>query len=139
MERDKPNCKRKEKAPMKVLVLVKTTPEVEAGARRPVDEQAAMAAMDAYNDELVEAGVRLAVGGLHASSKGARINFTGSFNNHNASVIDGPFTETKELVAGFWIWQVRSMEEAIAWAKRCPFPDGSASALELRPIHEGDN
>lgn len=124
---------------MKVLVMVKTTPEVEAGVKQQVDEKAAMAAMDKYNDELVNAGVRLAVGGLQPSSKGARIDFAGAFNANKASVIDGPFTESKEIVAGFWIWQVRSMEEAIAWAKRCPFPDGYCHALELRPIHEGDD
>lgn len=123
---------------MKVMVFVKSTPEAEAGVKRAVDEQAARAAMDRYNDELVNAGIRLAVGGLHPSTKGARIQFTGDFNDNTTSVIDGPFTEAKELVAGFWIWQVRSMEEAIAWARRCPFPDATASALELRPINEGD-
>lgn len=121
---------------MKVMVMVKTTPKVEAGVKQPVDERAARTAMDKFNDELVNAGVRLAVGGLQPSSKGARIEFTGNINNPNASVTDGPFTEAKELVAGFWIWQVRSMDEAIAWARRCPLPDGTCHALELRPIHE---
>lgn len=119
---------------MKVMVLVKASPETEnidtwANAQ---EERAAREAMDHFNDELVKAGVRLEVGGLHETSKAARIEF----NADKVSVIDGPFTEAKELVIGFWIWQVRSMEEAVAWAKRCPSPlGGDRAVLELRPIH----
>jgi len=118
---------------MKVLVFVKAPPETEAGEmyKDAEQERAARDAMSNYNDELVKAGVRLAVGGLQPSSNGARINFNGD----KVSVTDGPFTEAKELVIGFWIWQVRSMEEAIEWAKRCPCPLGDVGALELRPIH----
>ena len=120
---------------MKVMVFVKTVPEIQAGVKRNVDEQAARAAMDAYNDELVKAGIRLDVAGLTPISKGARISFSGE----KAIVIDGPFTESKELVAGFWIWQVRSLQEAIEWAKRCPLPDAVANAIELRPFNEADD
>ena len=119
---------------MKVMVLVKAPPETEAGDTwaNAEQERAARDAMDNFNDELVKAGIRLEVGGLHQSGKGARIEF----NGNNISVIDGPFTEAKELVIGFWIWQVRSMEEAVAWAKRCPSPlGGDRAVLELRPIH----
>jgi hypothetical protein len=117
---------------MKVMVFVKSIPETQTGVKRYVNEQAARDAMDAYNDELVKAGIRLDVAGLTPGSEGARINF----NGEKASVIDGPFTESKELVVGYWVWQVRSLQEAIEWAKRCPLPDDTANALELRPFNE---
>lgn len=88
--------------------------------------------MGKFNEELVKAGIMLAGEGLHPSSKGVRVRFSGA----NRSVIDGPFTETKELVAGYWIWQVKSLEEAIAWVKRCPNPMPSESEIEIRPIFE---
>jgi hypothetical protein len=91
--------------------------------------------MGQYNEELVKAGIMLAGEGLHPSSKGARVLFSGP----NRTVTDGPFTETKELVAGFWIWQVESMEEAIAWVKRCPNPMLSDSEIEIRPIFSADD
>lgn len=117
---------------MKVLVLVKATPESEAG--QMPDEQL-LTAMGRFNEELVEAGVMLGGEGLHPSSKGARVVFNGS----NRTVIDGPFAETREVVAGFWIWKVQSMEEAIAWAKRCPNPMSGESILELRPAFEAED
>lgn len=117
---------------MKVLVLVKATPESEAG--QMPDEQL-LTAMGRFNEELVEAGVMLGGEGLHPSSKGARVVFNGS----NRTVIDGPFAETREVVAGFWIWKVQSMEEAIAWAKRCPNPMSGESILELRPVFEAED
>ena len=92
-----------------------------------------LTAMGQYNEELVKAGVMLAGDGLHPSSKGARVKFSGA----ERTVVDGPFAETKELVAGYWIWQVKSMDEAIEWAKRCPSdPSGVESVLELRPLFE---
>jgi hypothetical protein len=91
--------------------------------------------MGKYNEELVKAGVMLAGEGLHPSSKGARIDFSGG----KRTVTDGPFAETKELVAGFWLWQVRSMDEAIEWAKRCPDPMDEGGVLELRPVFEADD
>ena len=94
-----------------------------------------LAAMGKYNDELVKAGVMLAGEGLHPSSKGKRIRFSGA----KRTVIDGPFTETKELVAGFWLWQVKSMEEAIEWLKRCPNPMPGESEIEIRPVFEADD
>lgn len=116
---------------MKVMVFVKATPETEASV---VGTEQESAAMDKFNDELNAAGIILEVGGLEPSSKGARIKFTGNFDNKTVRVIDGPFTEAKELVAGFWIWEVSSMAEAIEWAKRCPTPTGAEGVLELRPI-----
>jgi hypothetical protein len=117
---------------MRVMVMVKATPNSEAGA--PPSEEL-IAAMGNYNEELVKAGIMLAGDGLHPSSKGKRIRFSGD----KRSVIDGPFAETKELIAGFWIWQVRSMDEAVEWARRCPNPmPGEESDLEIRPIFEAD-
>lgn len=109
---------------MKVMVFVKATPDSEAGVM-PTEEL--LTEMGQFNEELVKAGVMLAGEGLHPSTKGVRVQFSGK----HRTVIDGPFTETKELVAGFWIWQVPSMEEAIAWIKRSPFQDGE---VEIRPI-----
>lgn len=117
---------------MRVMVMVKASPESEAG-QMPSTEL--LEAMTRYNEELAKAGVLLAGDGLHPSSRGARVHFSGK----SRRVIDGPFTETKELVAGFWIWQVKSLEEAIEWAKRCPNPMESDSDLEIRPIFDMDD
>jgi hypothetical protein len=114
---------------MKFLVIVKATPESEAGAM-PSEQE--LKDMGNFNEELVKAGVMLAGEGLHPTSKGKRMRFSGS----KRTVIDGPFTETKELIAGFWIWQLRSMEEAIEWLKRSPFKEGE---VELRQIFEADD
>jgi hypothetical protein len=117
---------------MKVMVLVKATKDSEAGVM-PSTEM--LTEMGKYNEELVKAGVMLAGEGLHPSSKGARVRFSGS----KRTVIDGPFTETKELIAGFWMWQVKSMEEAIEWVKRCPNPMLTDSEIEIRPVFEVDD
>jgi hypothetical protein len=117
---------------MRVMVMVKATRESEAG-EMPSTEL--MAAMGRYNEELVQAGVMLAGDGLHPSSKGARVRFSGK----TRSVVDGPFAETKELVAGFWLWQVRSMDEAIEWVRRCPNPMMSDSEIEIRPVFEAED
>ncbi|GIW05487.1 MAG: dehydrogenase [Dehalococcoidia bacterium] len=117
---------------MRVMVIVKASPETEAGVL-PTEQQ--ITEMTEFNEELVKAGVMLAGDGLHPSSKGVRVRFKGD----ERTVIDGPFTETKELIAGFWIWQVRSMDEAIAWAKRCPNPTGIEGELEIRPILEDED
>ncbi|CAA9563031.1 PhnB protein [uncultured Synechococcales cyanobacterium] len=114
---------------MKVMVLVKASSDSEAGVM-PSEEL--LTAMGQYNEELVKAGVMLAGEGLHPSSKGVRVRFSGT----NRTVIDGPFTETKELIAGFWLWQVQSMAEAIEWIKRSPFQEGE---IELRPIFEAED
>ena len=112
---------------MRVLVLVKASEESEKGVM-PAKEL--VADMGKFNDELVKAGVMLAADGLHPSSKGKRVQFGGA----KPTVIDGPFAETKELVAGFWIWQVKSIDEAVEWLKRAPFHGGEA--VEIRPIFE---
>jgi hypothetical protein len=117
---------------MRVMVMVKATPESEAG-QMPGTEL--LAAMGQFNEELVKAGVMLAGEGLHPSSKGARVRFSGK----SRTVVDGPFAETKELVAGFWLWQVRSMDEAIEWVRRCPNPMMSDSEIEIRRVFEADD
>lgn len=117
---------------MRVMVMVKASRDSEAGA---MPSQALLAAMGNYNEELVKAGVMLAGEGLHPSSKGARVRFSGK----RRSVIDGPFAESKELVAGFWLWQVRSMDEAIEWVKRCPNPMPGDSEIEIRPVFEAED
>ena len=117
---------------MRVVVMVKANEETEAG-RMPTEQE--LAEMGAYNEELVKAGIMLDGEGLHPSSNGVRIQFSGDQRN----VIDGPFAETKELVAGYWVWQVRDMDEAIEWAKRCPNPTGEESMLELRPVAEAED
>ena len=117
---------------MRFMVIVKASPESEAGVMP--DEQM-LSAMGKYNDELVKAGVMLAGEGLLSSSKGARVRFSGE----QRTVIDGPFTEAKELIAGFWIWQVGSMEEAIEWVKRCPNPMNGESEIEIRQVAEADD
>ena len=117
---------------MRVMVLVKANEDTEAGT--PPDTEM-LTEMGKFNEELVKAGIMLDGEGLHPSSKGARIQFSGDQRN----VIDGPFTETKELVAGYWVWQVRDLDEAIEWAKRCPNPTGAEGVLELRPVFELDD
>jgi hypothetical protein len=112
------------------MVLVKASEESEAGA---MPSREVLAEMGQFNEELVKAGVMLAGEGLHPTSKGARVRFSGS----ERKVIDGPFTETKELIAGYWLWQVRSMDEAIEWLKRAPF-DGGAE-VEIRPVFETED
>ncbi len=114
---------------MRVMVIVKASDDSEAGVMPSTE---LLAAMGNYNEELVKAGVMLAGEGLHPSSRGARVVFDGK----KRAVIDGPFAETKELIAGFWLWQVKSMEEAIEWLKRCPMEDGH---VELRPVFEADD
>ena len=117
---------------MRFMVLVKANNTSEAGA---LPDEKLLAAMGKYNEELVKAGVLLAAEGLHPSSRGARVHFSGSKRN----VTDGPFTETKELIAGFWLWQVRSLAEAIEWVKRCPNPTGEESEIEIRQVFEAED
>lgn len=117
---------------MKVMVMVKATPSSEAGV---MPTEAMWSAMGRFNEELVKAGVMLAGEGLHPSRRGKRVRFSGE----KRTVIDGPFTETKELVAGFWIWQVKSIEEAIEWLKRCPNPMPEESDIEIRPFFEAED
>lgn len=117
---------------MKFMVIVKASPESEAG-KMPTEKL--LADMGKYNEELVRAGVMLAGEGLHPSSKGVRVKFSGD----KRSVVDGPFAETKELIAGFWLWQVKSLEEAIEWVKRCPNPMESDSEIEIRQIFEAED
>ena len=119
---------------MRVMVIVKATPDSEAAV---LPDERLLAEMGRFNEELVRAGVMLAGEGLHPSSKGARVRFTGA----TRTVVDGPFSESKELVAGFWLWQVRSLDEAIEWAKRCPnpMPGTETSELEIRQVFEADD
>ena len=117
---------------MRFMVIVKATKESEAGV---LPDPKLLAAMGKYNEEMAKAGVMLAGEGLQPSSKGARVRFTGS----KRTVIDGPFAETKELIAGFWIWQVRSLDEAIEWVKRCPNPMDGPSEIEIRQIFEAED
>ena len=117
---------------MRVMVMVKATKESEAG-QMPGTEL--LAAMGNFNEELVKAGVMLAGEGLHPSSKGKRVRFSGK----ERTVIDGPFAETKELVAGYWMWQVKSMEEAVEWVRRCPNPMAGESEIEIRRVFEADD
>jgi hypothetical protein len=115
---------------MKVMVIVKANKDTEAGIMPTTEE---LAAMGNYNEELVKAGIMLAGDGLHPSSKGKRVKFTKA----EPKVTDGPFAETKELIAGFWMWRVKSMEEAIDWVKRCPMSDGVE--LEVRQVFEAED
>ena len=117
---------------MRCMVIIKATQDSEAGMM-PTTEL--LAEMGKFNEELVKAGIMLAGEGLHPSSKGKRVHFAGS----SRTVIDGPFTETKELIAGFWLWQVRSMEEAVEWVKRCPNPMPGPSEIEIRPVFEAED
>lgn len=117
---------------MRVMVLVKANEDSEAGLM-PSEQQ--LAEMGEFNEELVKAGVMLAGEGLHPSSKGKRIKFS----EGQKTVIDGPFTETKELIAGFWLWQVRSMDEAVEWVKRMPSPHEGQAVIEIRQVFEADD
>jgi hypothetical protein len=117
---------------MRCMILVKADHDTEAGV---MPSQELLAAMTKFNEELVKAGVMLAGEGLQPSSRGVRVKFSGD----SRTVVDGPFTESKELVAGYWLWQVRSLEEAIEWARRCPNPTGKHGELEIRPVYEADD
>jgi hypothetical protein len=117
---------------MRFMILVKATDQSEAGE---MPSQELLAQMQKYNEELVKAGVMLAGEGLHPSAKGARVKFSGD----KRTVSDGPFTETKELVAGFWLWDVKSKEEAIEWVKRCPNPMDEESEIEIRQVFEAED
>jgi len=117
---------------MRVMVIVKATKDSEAGVMPSTE---LLTAMGKYNEELVKAGIMLAGEGLKPSSAGARVKFAGS----KRAVVDGPFTETKELIAGFWLWQVRSLDEAIEWVKRCPNPMPGDSEIEIRPVFETED
>ena len=114
---------------MRCMVIIKATKDSEAGVMPSTE---LLEQMGKFNEELVKAGIMLAGEGLQPSSKGKRVRFSGS----RRTVIDGPFTETKELIAGFWLWQVRSMEEAVEWVKRCPNPFPVDSEVEIRPVFE---
>jgi hypothetical protein len=117
---------------MKFMVLVKATKDSEAGV---MPSETLLTDMTRYNEELVKAGIMKAGEGLHPSSKGARVRFSGA----KRSVIDGPFAETKELVAGFWIWETKSLQEAIEWVKRCPNPMPGDSEIEIRQVFAADD
>ncbi len=117
---------------MKFMVMVKATKASEAGVMPSTE---LLAAMGKYNEDLAKAGVLLAGEGLHPSAKGARVRFDGA----SRTVIDGPFSETKELVAGYWLWQVKSKEEAIAWLKRCPNPHDEVTEVEIRQVFEAED
>jgi hypothetical protein len=115
------------------MVLIKANEDSEAGV---LPDEKFLAEMLKYNEELVKAGVMLAGEGIHPSSKAARVRFSGG----KVTVIDGPFTEAKELIAGFWLWQVKSLEEAIEWVKRCPSPEGETEGeIEIRPVFEASD
>ncbi|MGB0087279.1 MAG: YciI family protein [Rhodomicrobiaceae bacterium] len=117
---------------MRFMVLVKANKDTEAGVMPSTE---LLEAMGKFNEELVKAGIMLAGEGLQPTSKGARVRFDGK----DRTVIDGPFAESKELIAGFWIWQVKSLQEAIDWVKRCPNPTGERSEIEIRQIFEADD
>lgn len=117
---------------MRFMVIVRANAESEAGC---MPSEKLLADMGKFNEELVKAGVMLAAEGLHPSSRGARVHFSGS----QRSVIDGPFAETKELIAGFWLWQVKSLAEAIEWVKRCPNPFDGESVIEIRQVFEAED
>ena len=114
---------------MKVMVIVKASKDSEAGV---LPSQELLTQMGRYNEELAKAGILLAAEGLHPSSKGVRLRFSGQ----QRTVMDGPFAETKELIAGYWLWQVKSMQEAIDWLKRCPNPHNQEGDVEIRPVFE---
>jgi hypothetical protein len=116
---------------MRVMVIVKANENSEKGV---MPDAELFVAMGKYNEELAQAGILLAADGLHPSSRGVRVHFSGN----RRSVIDGPFAETKELVAGFWLWEVRSMEEAVEWVRRCPNPHVGDSDIEIRPIFSAE-
>jgi len=117
---------------MRVMVIIKANKDIEAGQ---MPDEKILTEMGSFNEQLAEAGVLLGMEGLHPSAKGARVKFTGT----KRTVTDGPFTESKELIAGYWIWRVKSMAEAIEWVKRCPNPTGQESEIEIRPIFEAED
>jgi hypothetical protein len=117
---------------MRFMILVKADKNTEAGA---LPDEKLLSEMGKYNEDLAKAGIMLAGEGLHPSSKGARVRFSGA----TRTVIDGPFAETKELIAGFWLWQVKSKEEAIEWVKRCPNPTGVEAEIEIRQVFEAED
>ena len=118
---------------MKVMVIVKVTEDSEAGV---MPSQELLEAMTEYNEDLVKSGIMLGGDGLHPSSRGKRVRFSGA----KRTIVDGPFAETKELIAGYWLWQVKSMEEALEWVRRCPDPmPGEESEIEIRPVFELDD
>jgi hypothetical protein len=117
---------------MKVMVIVKASKDSEAGV---MPSEQLLTEMGKYNEELAKAGIMLAGEGLHPSSKGVRVRFSGK----DRTVIDGPFAETKELIAGFWLWNVKSMDEAIEWLKRCPNPHDEETEVEIRPVFEAED
>jgi hypothetical protein len=117
---------------MRVMVIVKASKASEAGQ---MPDEKLLREMGRFNEELVNAGIMLAGDGLHPTSKGKRVRFSGA----NRTVVDGPFPETKELIAGFWIWRVTSVDEAVEWVKRCPNPHPGESEVEIRPIFEADD
>ena len=117
---------------MRFMIVMKSNKESEAGI---MPSQALLEEMGKYNEELVKAGVMLAADGLHASSKGARVRFSGG----KATVIDGPFAETKELIAGYWLMQVDSIDDAVAWIKRCPNPHDEPGEIEIRQVFEAED
>jgi hypothetical protein len=117
---------------MRVMVIIKATKDSEAGV---MPDERLLREMGNYNEELVKAGVMRAGEGLHPSSRGKRVRFAGP----DRSVIDGPFAETKELIAGFWVWEVKSMDEAVEWLKRAPNPHNETADVEIRPIFEADD
>jgi hypothetical protein len=117
---------------MRFMILIKANKNTEAGV---LPDQKLLTDMGEFNEELAKAGVMLAGEGLQPSSKGARVKFSGA----NRTVIDGPFAETKELIAGFWLWQVKSKDEAIEWVKRCPNPTGDEAEIEIRQVFEAED
>ena len=117
---------------MRVIVMVKATKQSEAGT---MPDEKMLTEMGKYNEELVKAGIMVAGEGLHPSSKGKRVRFSGT----RRTVIDGPFAETKELLAGYWLWNVKSMDEAVEWLKRCPNPHDEESEVEIRPVFEAED
>lgn len=120
---------------MRVLVMVKATEDSEAGRMPPREMREMLEAMGKFNDELIKAGILLSADGLKPSSKGKRVAFDGP----SRTVIDGPFAETRELVAGFWLWEVKDMDEAVEWVKRCPNPMFGPSEIEIRPCAEASD
>lgn len=117
---------------MRVMIIIKANQDTEAGV---LPDEKLLTEMGKYNEELVDAGVMLAGEGLHPTSKGARVMFSGE----KRTVVNGPFPETKQLIAGFWLWQVKSMDDAIEWVKRCPNPTGVAAEIEIRRVYEAED
>jgi hypothetical protein len=117
---------------MRVMVIIKANKDIEAGQ---MPDEKILTEMGSFNEQLVKAGVLLGMEGLHPSARGARVKFTGA----KRTVTDGPFTESKELIAGYWIWRVKSMQEAIEWVKRCPNPTGADGEIEIRQVFEAED